>query len=378
MPRFSARNAIVLVNVALLTVLFIHLKTVLWDKNPGRAINGASSLFDDLYDDDDVGYDGGNADDRNAVLGLNSVKSDDEWKSKDGKTLQVNGGSAGDLLGAKGGKGKKERRTAVVVASQASENATWIGEAFPEWEQNIYRVDDPGAKLTVPKNKGRESMVYLTYIIDHYDTLPDNILFIHPNRYQWHNDDPDYDGLPMLRHFQLPYLEEQGYVNIRCAWSLGCPAEIKPLAEEGEHREAVHAGGDYKKAFQVLFPGKEVPKEVGVSCCAQFAATKDKIRETKREEYVRYRKWLVNTDLADSISGRVLEYSWHMVFGKEPVHCPSAKECYCKVFGLCDLTCKGPSSCESRYILPPFSSLPQGWPFVGWKGEPRKRMGSEE
>ncbi|KAJ4317765.1 hypothetical protein N0V94_004763 [Neodidymelliopsis sp. IMI 364377] len=368
MPRFSVRNAVVLVNVCLLIVLFIHLKTVLWDKNPGRAINGAGSLFGDLADEDD-GYDGGNADDRDAVLGLNGVNSNAEWASSEGKTLQVNGGSRNGL---------KQRSTAVVVASQASEDASWIAKSFPEWEQNIYRVDDASAKLTVPKNKGRESMVYLTYIIDHYDALPDNILFIHPNRYQWHNDDPDYDGLPMLRHFQLPYLEEQGYVNIRCAWSLGCPAEIKPLAEEGEHREAVHAGGDYKKAFQVLFPEKAVPEEVGVSCCAQFAATKEKIRERKKEDYIRYRDWLVESPLEDSISGRILEYSWHMVFGKEPVHCPSAKECYCKVFGLCDLTCDQPGSCIGRYILPPFSSLPEGWPLVGWKGEPRKRMGSEE
>lgn len=115
----------------------------------------------------------------------------------------------------------------------------------------------------------------------------------------------------MLRRFQIPYLEKEGYVNIRCAWSLGCPAEIKPLYEEGEHREAVHAGGDYKKAFEVLFPGLEVPREVGVSCCAQFAATKEKITERKKEEYVHYRDWLLETQLGDSISGRVMEYSWH-------------------------------------------------------------------
>lgn len=150
-----------------------------------------------------------------------------------------------------------------------------------------------------------------SYIIDHYASLPDNVLFIHPTRYQWHNDDPDYDGLPMLRHFQLPFLEKEGYVNIRCAWSLGCPSEIKPLAEEGEHREAVHAGGDYKKAFEKLFPGKEVPAAVGVSCCAQFAATRDKIRERKKEEYERYRQWIMDTHLDDAISGRVFEYSWH-------------------------------------------------------------------
>jgi hypothetical protein len=163
--------------------------------------------------------------------------------------------------------------------------------------------------------------VLSSYIIDHYDHLPDHVLFIHPNRYQWHNDDPDYDGLPMLRHFQLPYLEQEGYVNIRCAWSLGCPSEIKPLEEEGEHREAVHAGGDYKEAFQTLFPSQPVPSAVGVSCCAQFAATRAKIRERKKSEYERYRQWIVDTDLTDSISGRVMEYSWHSKLS--PLHYPS-------------------------------------------------------
>jgi hypothetical protein len=115
----------------------------------------------------------------------------------------------------------------------------------------------------------------------------------------------------MLRHFQLPYLEQQGYVNIRCAWSLGCPSEIKPLEEEGEHRAAVHAGGDYKKAFEVLFPNDKVPEVVGVSCCAQFAVTKEKVKEKPRLEYERLREWLLETELKDSISGRVFEYSWH-------------------------------------------------------------------
>jgi hypothetical protein len=221
-------------------------------------------------------------------------------------------------------------------------------------------------------------MVYLTYIIDHYASLPDNVLFIHPNRYQWHNDDPDYDGLPMLRHFQLPYLEKEGYVNIRCAWSLGCPSEIKPLAEEGEHREAVHAGGQYKKAFEQLFPGDKVPAVVGVSCCAQFAATREKIRERTKEQYEKYRDWIMETDLGDAISGRVFEYSWHIIFGKPAVHCPSAEDCYCKVFGICNLTCPNQGSCEGRYTLPPYSSLPKGWPYVGWEGKERQRAASEQ
>lgn len=64
------------------------------------------------------------------------------------------------------------------------------------------------------------------------------------------------------------------------------------------------------------------------------------------------------------------------MFGKDAVHCPSAKECYCKVFGLCNLSCDQ-GSC-GLFILPPFSSLPDGWPYVGWDKEPRARVVPEE
>lgn len=49
-----------------------------------------------------------------------------------------------------------------VVAQIRSENATWLYRLLPDWNHNVYVVDDPRALLTVPMNKGRESMVYLT------------------------------------------------------------------------------------------------------------------------------------------------------------------------------------------------------------------------
>jgi hypothetical protein len=54
---------------------------------------------------------------------------------------------------------------AFVVASQKKDNTSWLGEYFPDWEANIFVVDDPRAQLKVPKNKGREAMVYLTWVI---------------------------------------------------------------------------------------------------------------------------------------------------------------------------------------------------------------------
>ena len=52
----------------------------------------------------------------------------------------------------------------LVVASRKSDDTTWIGRRLPDWPVSRYIVDDPNAELTVPVNKGRESMVYLTSV----------------------------------------------------------------------------------------------------------------------------------------------------------------------------------------------------------------------
>ena len=51
----------------------------------------------------------------------------------------------------------------LVVASLVGDDISWLDELFSDWKTNIYVVNDPNAPLTVPKNKGREAMAYLTY-----------------------------------------------------------------------------------------------------------------------------------------------------------------------------------------------------------------------
>ncbi|KAK4169825.1 hypothetical protein QBC43DRAFT_306728 [Cladorrhinum sp. PSN259] len=275
----------------------------------------------------------------------------------------------------------------VVVASLKKENTTWIQEQLPrDWVPSIYVVDDETAKLTVPVNKGREAMVYLTYIIDNYFSLPEVSLFIHASRFAWHNDNPDYDSLTSLLSLQIPYIKSEGYVNLRCVWVLGCPTEFRPIEDVNpmwtDFRKSHPPNGHtvttkevYKQAFEELLPGEEVPTNVGVSCCAQFALSKDRLRTRKREEYVRWRTWLLETPLVDEVSGRVFEYMWHVIFGKEGVFCPSAEECYCKLYGWCNLNECSEKGCGKQYTLPKVATLPQGWPLIGWQGEERNYSG---
>jgi hypothetical protein len=194
---------------------------------------------------------------------------------------------------------------------------------------------------------------------------------MHSERYQWHNDDPIYDGVPMLQSLQLPYLKSQGYANLRCVWTLGCPSEISQEAAAKEPDSKKTTQNAYGPAFLELFPNTTVPPVVGVACCAQFSVTRPKIQSIPLPDYKRYRQWLLDTPLEDAISGRILEYAWHIIFGKPPVHCPNAKECYCNTFGLCDLECNNDSGCGERWAYPPFATLPQGWPVIGWNGETR-------
>lgn len=186
------------------------------------------------------------------------------------------------------------------------------------------------------------------------------MVFMHSLRYQWHNDDPIYDGIPILQKLRVPHIKSRGYVNLRCVWVIGCPGEIHALSANTKGTEVFFA-----QAFRELFPDTPVPEAVGVSCCAQFAVSSSKILERPKADYEHYREWLRNTPLPDYDSGRIMEYVWHMIFGMPPVHCPSAKECYCETFGLCNETCYE-DRCEGRYILPPYSTMPKGWPEEGW------------
>jgi len=74
------------------------------------------------------------------------------------------------------------------------------------------------------------------------------------------------DGVPILQNLRVDYIEAEGYANLRCGWTLGCPSEIQPNRKIDSERTETY----YNDAFQILFPNVTVPDVVGVGCCAQY------------------------------------------------------------------------------------------------------------
>ena len=222
----------------------------------------------------------------------------------------------------------------IVVPKLKITDTSWLDEELPDVPKAIYVVDDEHAPLHPPKNKGREAMVYLSYIVDFYDSLPDISIFIHAHRWAWHNNDLlDKDTAMVIRYLNPERVIREGYMNLRCHWYPGCPEWLKTHAMEKdpEKEEEVLVAGAWKE----LFPTEPMPDVLAQPCCSQFALSRERIRALPRDEYERLRLWLLSTELENSMSGRIFEYVWQWIWAGQSVICPSMHECYCDGFAAC-------------------------------------------
>jgi hypothetical protein len=153
----------------------------------------------------------------------------------------------------------------------------------------------------------------------------------------------DIDGKKALQNLRLEYLDQEGYLNLRCHWFKGCPSALNLTTTTNldpfQENSSANLEQLYAATFHSFFPSVPIPSQVAATCCSQFAVTAATIRLHPKEQYIKIRKWLLETRMEDYISGRVLEYMWHILFGKQAVHCPSTEDCYCKTFGKCELRC---------------------------------------
>ncbi|KAJ5535992.1 hypothetical protein N7513_009178 [Penicillium frequentans] len=218
----------------------------------------------------------------------------------------------------------------VVLGRMSWEDSDWLEEELPEWPNAVYVIDEPESEYHVAENKGKESNVYLTYIIDHYDNLPQYMVFLHAHRWAEHVEFDDQDNSLTVQRLQLDYVRRVGYTNLRCDWSPGCPDEVYPFRQlAGRTTEIAFAG-----AWIKIFNNTDIPEVIGTPCCAQFAVTREQVLARPLSDYEHYYRWLMDTQLDDETSGRVFEYLWHVIFGQDPVSCPSKAQCYSDVYDM--------------------------------------------
>ena len=312
-----------------------------------------------------------------------------------------------------------ETKKPALVVSHIEEDGdpSWLDALANKYHLCIYRVDAPtdasSVYLQVPANRGHEAMTYLTFLIDNYEEIPAaGAVFVHGSRWAWHNDSPDYDNAELLAALDLSRaLEPWGYHNLRCDWSTSTCLPSVPAQGSLEMRlQAAVAPWSARAASDLALPGAlasifggdEFEKQaaaqasaglslsradkVRAQCCAQFVVSRERVWQHTRNEYIALRQWHLDGAIGsphagnkkvapsdDRVAGRILSYLWHILFAKRAadgmIHldelnqeaCPTAQECYCRLYGRCNLQCPNPGTCWGQYQVPPYYKLPDDW-----------------
>lgn len=166
-------------------------------------------------------------------------------------------------------------------------------------------------KNVVP-NVANEATTYLYYILQNYDSLPENVIFIHDENESWHHDGKITENM----EFWIKKYEESGsqYYEIN-KMTINKPDDYHNDAEKELWTQVFEPQlGNYN----------EVSPSTG-KCCAQFIVSKNQIHKHPKDFYQKYYNWLIdntagegNGDTNNIYSGyytsRYAEWSWRFIF----------------------------------------------------------------
>jgi len=154
-------------------------------------------------------------------------------------------------------------------------------------------------------NKGQEIPMYLKFIIDWYDKLPDKILFYHDHLNSPHQDT---DSVTIINNVNWE-LDEYFSVNKR-EWyqTIDKNSKVEPM------------GLKWVQDCWYLFE-KHLPAVDNLTFFsgAQFVIKKELILQYDKTYYQYLYNWIKETDISNYITSRVFEYMWHYIFTKKNI-----------------------------------------------------------
>jgi hypothetical protein len=137
---------------------------------------------------------------------------------------------------------------------------------------------------------------------------------------------------------QIPFIQTSGYASLHCPTHKSrttCNNKVlEPVKPSYELRTLEAKIPD---VWREWFGNRtEVPDRIATVLGAQFAVSRAQVQNRGVEEYLKIWTWLNKTIMDDDSSGLVLEYMWHIVFGKEAIFCPERERCQCELYGRCE------------------------------------------
>jgi len=141
----------------------------------------------------------------------------------------------------------------------------------------LYQKLDPSKPNYLAINRGSEGGVYLRYIVDHYETLPDVMVFVHAHPHDHQKNWLDYVGCiaPTANYININFTNlcrNTHYWKHVEVWVEQCFRDVLKIVWGLNHGTPENI-----TAFHNLVPSSR-PIAVCLSCCNQFIVSRDAIR----------------------------------------------------------------------------------------------------
>jgi hypothetical protein len=191
------------------------------------------------------------------------------------------------------------------VISRYNRDVDWVHKFETDNIINIFIYDKetPENLYNVPVNKGQEATVYLKYIIDNYENLPQFTFFMHDEEYSWHHSGSIVDK---YNEAVKEMLNGNLYYNINDRCILGS------IVTNEWYDEIL---GWYNKYIEKYIPMNSLPNKdwtLGYRGSAQFLVHKSLILNLPKQFYEDLYNWLITTDLTNYKTSRFMEWTWHI------------------------------------------------------------------
>jgi hypothetical protein len=176
----------------------------------------------------------------------------------------------------------------------------------------VYDKCNPRNPYNVPVNIGREASVFLKYIIDHYNKLPEFTFFIHDEDRSWHHEGT------IAERFKEALDSNKMYYNIN-------NANLRSITHVRDSERELFLDY-YKNYIQEYIPYEKIPEKdwfLSGKISAQFLVHKSLITNLPRKFYKRLYDYCTLPDQQTGhkgveLSAYFLEWTWHLFWDIYP------------------------------------------------------------
>jgi len=202
-----------------------------------------------------------------------------------------------------------------IVCARYNRDVSFLNDTKVDYQVIQKCIDNNCDNNTCP-NIGNEASSYLFYIINNWDSLPKNVIFVHDENSSWHHDGNITENLPK-------WIEE--YENNGSIYYEFNSVSVDPAC--------IHYGHPNTEPGFQKFYSENLEQHLGKwtdlplkprKCCAQFIVSREQIKKNPLEMYKKLYDWIINNndDTLEHFKGKsytkglYCEFVWNFMFTK--------------------------------------------------------------